>query len=487
VDCLLDDACDGAGTCTDSGNAADGTACGDPADGDCTDPDTCLAGVCQDNHATAGSTCGDQGMECLVDDACDGTGTCTDNGNAADGSACGDPSGGECTDPDTCLAGVCQDNHANVGTACGDQGVECLDDDACDGAGSCMDNGFDPDGTPCLDADVCNGNETCQGGGCTGGTPLICDVGEICDPITGCETDPNQLGGDIDHFMRYTTKASSGVPRFVKFGPVRLSDQFGTTDYDINKPRALLLPADKNLEGVRDLVTHLQEYRIKAVKGAPKFARIANVQVVNQCSDVLIEVRKPLTLLVPTLKDLNPPVSAPDPANHEVDHYLCYQAKGPKLTKGIQVEVVDQFQARRYDLRKIKQLCAPVEKAEVPGQPPELLSGVNKGTIKPIEPAAILKPDSHLVCYRTKLAKNEIPQTGCGPTDALDKGTSLTQTKHTPVIGIHTNNQFGPEKSDSNKERELCIPSDTAASTFDAKSSRNTARCGATSPRAVSA
>ena len=113
----------------------------------------------------------------------------------------------------------------------------------------------------------------------------------------------------------------------------------------------------------------------------------------NQCNDLLIEVVKPVSLLVPTAKSLTDPVAAPDPLHHNLEHFLCYKANAqkkladgtalPKFPKGIQVDVEDQFQTRRYDLVKITKLCNPVDKAGTP----TLLSGPNKGDAKPITPA----------------------------------------------------------------------------------------------------
>ncbi|MCH8851717.1 MAG: hypothetical protein IID41_03585 [Planctomycetes bacterium] len=231
VECLENDTCDGAGGCDDNGNQPNGTSCGSDSDTECDDADSCLEGACQDNNAPAGDPCGDQGAECLVDDTCDGAGECMDNGNEDDGTPCGDgdecldgvcepvepcPEGeacddgndctegstcdaggncvggmpvkngtpcgsgdsSECDDADSCLGGVCQDNNAPAGDPCGDQGVECLENDTCDGAGGCNDNGNQPDGTGCNDGDDCTDGDVCSGGSCSG--EPFCEPGEVC-------------------------------------------------------------------------------------------------------------------------------------------------------------------------------------------------------------------------------------------------------------------------------------------------------------------
>jgi hypothetical protein len=163
-----------------------------------------------------------------------------------------------------------------------------------------------------------------------------------------------------------------------------------------------------------------------------------------------------------------PPPSTP---SHQLDHYLCYKAKVqtkladgttlPKFPKGIQVVVADQFQTRRYDLKKITRLCNPVDKAGSP----VLLAGPNTGAPFPITPTPIRHADDHLVCYQAVLATKTIPQTGCGPTTPGASGPTIVsaQPKHAPVRPIFENNQFGPLTRESVKEAELCIPSDKTA------------------------
>ena len=105
-----------------------------------------------------------------------------------------------------------------------------------------------------------------------------------------------------------------------------------------------------------------------------------------------------------------------------MDHFKCYDVKvtpgRPKFPKGIQATVVDQFnQPKVYDLKKPTRLCTPVDK--------------NGEGIK--------NEAAHLMCYQAEPAKG--------------------QPKHIPVTGIGVNNQFGPERLDTIKEEELCVPS----------------------------
>jgi hypothetical protein len=269
----------------------------------------------------------------------------------------------------------------------------------------------------------------------------------------------------LDHFMMYRAKPSRGAAKLHKFGPVRLANQVTATDYEVLRPLALGLPADKNGEGVGDAETHLAEYALKPAKGAAKLAKRRDVRVVSQCADLLVELKRPASLLVPSAKGLDAPIGAPDPALHEVDHFLCYAAsaqrraadgtKLPAPERGIQVDVVDQLQSRRYDLRAPSKLCVPTTKAGSP----VLLAGPDKGEPRPIAPAQIARPEDALVCYRARLATRRIEQDGCGPATPGDRGVAMAkQPRHQKRTGIFVANQLGEHRLDSQAEAELCLP-----------------------------
>ncbi|HKQ97999.1 MAG TPA: protease pro-enzyme activation domain-containing protein [Candidatus Polarisedimenticolia bacterium] len=177
-----------------------GTACGDPSSGSCDIADTCDgSGVCRSNHVADGTSCGDTGTECTNQDTCL-AGVCNDNGFRPGGTACGDPSSAECDAADSCSGtGACVTNHVADGTSCGDTGTACTNQDACL-AGVCNDNGFQPGGTACGDpssgdcdsADSCNGAGACVtnhvAAGTACGDPLsgACDSADTCDGAGSC-------------------------------------------------------------------------------------------------------------------------------------------------------------------------------------------------------------------------------------------------------------------------------------------------------------
>jgi hypothetical protein len=192
------------------------------------------------NHAATGEPCGDQGAECREDDACDGAGACTDNGFSGAGTLCGDSSDTECTDPDSCDgAGTCDANDAAAGVACGDPAdTVCTDPDSCDGSGSCQDN-HETAGVVCRDpVDDCDAAEACTGvdadcpddllepagtvcreavGACDAeevcdGTNEVCPADEIVDDGTPCDTDPCTLDECVAGVCETTPVANPTPP-----------------------------------------------------------------------------------------------------------------------------------------------------------------------------------------------------------------------------------------------------------------------------------
>lgn len=267
----------------------------------------------------------------------------------------------------------------------------------------------------------------------------------------------------LDDFFFYTVKTTKGAAKLSPFGPVALADALDGADYDVKKLVALGKPAGPNNVVVFDETTELARYSLKRRKSSPKFAKIPDLPITNACGDLVVTAVKPESLLVPVRTDLavQPPV--PDPMTSEVDHFLCYKAKTQKkhadgtvaavLPKHLQVDAADEFQTRRYDLKKVTRLCVPVDKS---GSPLVLKTG----DPHPITPTAIRHPLSNFVCYQAKPAKSTIAQTGCGPVDPKDKGTKIVPkpAKHEKRLGVLMNGQLGAATIDTAKELELCVP-----------------------------
>ncbi len=273
-------------------------------------------------------------------------------------------------------------------------------------------------------------------------------------------------------FMLYTAKTTKGGPKFFKLGPVTLADDvLGITGgYDVLGPLALGLPADVGGIGFTDPDTHLAAYAVKTSKSSAKFTRRTDLAVANECGGLVLTAAKPAALLVPASESAGGQPSPPDPAQSDVDHFLCYAAKVQKkhgdgtaatpFPKRVQLAVTDHFQsARRYDLKKVLWVCDPVAKSGSPA----LLAGPQKGAPYPITPSTVDQPTMRLVCYAAKPAKKTIAQLGCGPANATDKGTPLVQPKFAAARGLSVASQLETRQLDAKKELVLCLPSFTPA------------------------
>ena len=102
----------------------------------------------------------------------------------------------------------------------------------------------------------------------------------------------------INHFKCYDAKVSKKTPKFEK-QIVSLTDQFGSSNMEVKKPKSLCSPVDKNEEGIVSEENYLMCYDLKKIKGEPKFKKI-NVFTNNQFGPEELEVKKPTRLCVPS-------------------------------------------------------------------------------------------------------------------------------------------------------------------------------------------
>lgn len=100
-----------------------------------------------------------------------------------DGTGCGNPADTECSNPDSCQGEVCDANNEPSGTPCGNPNdTMCNNPDSCNANGMCLRN-FEPSGTPCdLDEDSCTTDQCEPPGVCVAG-PSECVVGGEIIPI----------------------------------------------------------------------------------------------------------------------------------------------------------------------------------------------------------------------------------------------------------------------------------------------------------------
>jgi len=218
-----------------------GTACGNPNNSECDNPDTCNAtGICMSNFEDLGTSCGSSmSNACTQPDTCDGAGGCSFN-NAPNGTTCDD--GHFCTVTDTCFTGQCSGagnpcegdpllpfcvEEEGMAAAC----VQCLVDEDCPDDGlpctraQCVLDAHEcfhfPDDSECDDGQFCNGMETCNAvtGLCDSGVAPCapgffcnevndtcadcgvdadCDNGVFCDGVEECQGGTCVAGTAVD-------------------------------------------------------------------------------------------------------------------------------------------------------------------------------------------------------------------------------------------------------------------------------------------------
>jgi hypothetical protein len=256
----------------------------------------------------------------------------------------------------------------------------------------------------------------------------------------------------------------------------------GIIPTDVKKAKEFCAPANKISNAFHDADVHLKRYRIKRLDGLKDTDNVQTVVWSDQFTGdvgapLVLETRKSRDLMVPTTKSVcdagspenpgqvcalqqdcggdrlclgnpnlgdqkcrgNAPVNpggpctteedcggitycptpvAPNPLDHDVDHFKCYKVKvdaaaGPRFPKDITTPVYDQFDStgtRVVEVKKPFELCDPVDKN-------------GEG----IKDAA-----RRLLCYKVK--------------PVTDQGRALVA------------NQFGIERLDIKNEKLLCVP-----------------------------
>ena len=421
----------------------DGTPCNDGLF--CQSSDTCLGGACQ---GTA-RDCSDPNP-CTADSCNEATDTCVHDPAPLNGSACNDSL--FCTVGDLCQAGSCQGTPRN----CSDTNP--CTADSCNEAGDvCVNNPGPLNGTACNDNLFCTTGDTCQAGACQGAardcsgldgpcTDGVCSEGtDQCvaqNHPNGSSCDDGQCGtiddtcsggvcsgtpsaaGCIDPFLCYKTRA---VTPFVPVTVQLVNGAFNESGgYLLRKGRHLCTPASANGAAIRDDDTHLRSYLMKPAPGTAKHQKRSGIQVTNQLGSLSLRTIRQDFLLVPSAKSLAASPPAPNPAGHEVDHFVCYKAKisagAPKFPKGLTAQVADQFisPAKTFSIKKVRHLCLPVDK--------------NGEGVK--------HSDTRLVCYLARPGRG--------------------QPKHVKRSPVYTNNQLAPETIGTVREDVLCLPSQPA-------------------------
>lgn len=203
-ECDVAEYCDGSNYCPDDAFEQPGTACGDASDTACDNPDTCDGyGYCLDNHEPIMTLCRADAGDCDLPEYCDEFGLCPSDSFEPSGTACGDPSDTVCDNPDTCDAvGNCLVNYESITTICREDAGQCDVAEYCDEFGLCPDDAFEPLSTPCDDGQWCSETDHCNGeGNCVQLTARDCSANDLpsigsctyspdCNPFTWDWRDP---------------------------------------------------------------------------------------------------------------------------------------------------------------------------------------------------------------------------------------------------------------------------------------------------------
>jgi hypothetical protein len=288
--------------------------------------------------------------------------------------------------------------------------------------------------------------------------------------------------GPIDDFLCYKAKdrlsPAQDPPTVGLEDPLF---EAGVIQTDVKKAKEFCAPANKISYAFHDAEIHLKRYRIKRLDGLKETDMSQTIMWGDQFTPdvgglLVLETKKGRDLMVPSTKSVcdagspqdpgepcgqqqdcggdrlcignpnvggkcrgNSPINAngpctteedcggitycptptaPNPVDHDVDHFKCYKVRvdasaGPRFPKDITTTVYDQFEpsgTRVVEVKKPFELCNPVDK--------------NGEGIK--------DPTRRMLCYKVK--------------PVTEQGRALVA------------NQFGLERLDIKNEKLLCVP-----------------------------
>ncbi len=174
----------------------------------------------------------------------------------------------------------------------------------------------------------------------------------------------------LEHFKVY--QVQNPVPLHL---PVDLRDQFGLEHVIVERLELFANPANQNGEGLEDTLTHFSWWRILDTAPHP----VRRLLVSNKLgADQEWLIGGPTHLLTPALKNLP---GSPVPLPSHVNHFKCYESRGPRFDRPLVLE--DQWGIRTALVDSAICFCTPVEKI--------LPDGVRY---------PITDPETHLACYR---------------------------------------------------------------------------------------
>ena len=117
---------------------------------------------------------------------------------------------------------------------------------------------------------------------------------------------PVPVNPALDHFVCYTVRVTRGTAKFAPIlGMTTITDQLGTLTVDVTKPTMLCAPTDMNntAPGAEAHTEHLMCYKVRAVRGAPKFTKVTPVFATDHLGVETLDVISRQEICVPSLKN----------------------------------------------------------------------------------------------------------------------------------------------------------------------------------------
>jgi len=170
----------------------------------------------------------------------------------------------------------------------------------------------------------------------------------LCAPADKNGEDPNAPLEDA-HLTYYTIKQTS---RFTKVKRVTVDNQFGTQTMALAKPDRMMVPTAKSLtDPAAPLAQTIDHYKCYKVGGAKM--KVPGVTVTDQFGSIVVDVKKPLHLCLPAIKEHEGPLVDPATA------LMCYKVNGLPQAVRPHVYTLNQFGADDYDFFGPRDLCVP--------------------------------------------------------------------------------------------------------------------------------
>ncbi len=180
------------------------------------------------------------------------------------------------------------------------------------------------------------------------GTVTIKRAKRLCAPVDKNGEDP-LAPLEAEHFTYYTIKQTT---RFTKVKQVTVDNQFGVQTMSLAKPDRMLVPTAKSLTGPADPLTRpIDHYKCYKVGGVKK--KVSGLSVTDQFGTIVVDVKKPLHLCLPAIK--NDEAALVDPSTA----LMCYKVNGLRQDVRPEVQTFNQFGPDKYDFFGPRDLCVP--------------------------------------------------------------------------------------------------------------------------------